>query len=93
MRTKKSVMAASSSSDRAVGFRSEGTLIAERHEGGKELPFGLRPLRRPLHHLLQQLGERLPEEVGPVPQCAAAEDQGQSLADVTRKARTGLSSV
>ena len=51
-----------------MGLRSEGALLAERHERGEELPLGLRPLRRPLHHLLEELGERPPEELGPVAQ-------------------------
>src|SRR4029079_2496460 len=52
--------------DRAVGLRSEGALVAERYERREELALGPRPLRRAFHHLLEQLTERLPEELGSV---------------------------
>ena len=54
--------------DRAVSFRSERTLVADGDERGEELALRLRPLGRALHHLLQELAERAPEELRPVAQ-------------------------
>src|SRR5437667_342359 len=52
----------------AVGAHSEWTLVDERGEAGEQLPLPRAPVRRPTHHDVELLGERRPEELGPVEQ-------------------------
>src|SRR5712691_2628046 len=60
--------------DRAVGVRSERTLVEGGDERSEELAFAGRPIRRAAHREVERVGERAPEELGPVverPQNAA----------------------
>jgi hypothetical protein len=52
--------------DRAVGVRSEGTLVEGGHERREELAFAGGPVRRAAHREVESVGERAPEELGPV---------------------------
>src|SRR4029077_1317111 len=50
----------------AVGAHSERTLVEQRGEGGEQLPLPRAPVRRPPHDAVELIGERMPEELGPV---------------------------
>ena len=47
--------------DRAVGARSEGTLVEQRGEGREQLPLAGAPVRQPAHRTVDGVGERPPE--------------------------------
>ena len=55
--------------DRAVGLRSERTLIELGGISREELAFPYRPGRRPPHDLMNDRCEPVPEESGPVHEC------------------------
>ena len=52
--------------DRAVGIRSERALVERGNKGCEELALARRPVRRAAHRKVERIGERTPEEVGPI---------------------------